>query len=693
MENRKIKIHRGLKFLCISLFIFNTKIYSQNDSVQLKEVVISSYLGDRPVLRLPASAALIDSSQMSRQSQQSLVPVLNTVPGIRMEERSPGSYRLSIRGSLIRSPFGVRNTKIYLDEFPLTNAGGDSYLNLIDMNSISSIEVLKGPDGSLFGANSGGVVRISPFNKYYDSTYVRLGLGAGSYGLFQQNINAQIKQKKDVITVNEAWQRSDGYRQNSAMDRKFLQLTDRINYNKKGQLRLYFFYSDLKYETPGGLTLAQFNEDPKQARPATKVVPGAVEQQASIRNRTFFGGVTHEMKINTHLKHVISIFGSQTIFENPFITNYEIRDEGNAGARTWFELTNNEAAKVQLKWNIGGEIQEMQSRTSNYGNRKGKKDTVQAIDELEVRQGFAFTRLVADFKNKWIVEFSLSYNANRLLFTREQPIQTSQNKKQLDPEFMPRVATSYIINNFIALRGIISRGYSPPTLQEIRSSDNRVNTSLQAESGWNYEIGFRLRDKKSIVYWDVSAFYYELHQAIVKRVNEQGQDYFVNAGTTYQPGIESLLRLEIIKARSEKFIRGMQLSNAYTFNLFQFGNYQTDVANYSGNELTGVPRYVSVTGLTINFPLNFYFFGQHNYTARIPLNDLNSEYASEYNLVQLKAGWRFTGKKKFVLDVSAGVDNLLDKKYSLGNDLNAVGNRYYNAAMPRNYFARLVVGF
>ena len=109
--------------------------------------------------------------------------------------------------------------------------------------------------------------------------------------------------------------------------------------------------------------------------------------------------------------------------------------------------------------------------------------------------------------------------------------------------------------------------------------------------------------------------------------------------------------------------------------------------------MTGVPRYVSVTGLTINFPHNFYFFAQHNYTAKIPLNDLNSEYAFKYNLVQLKAGWRCIAKKNFVLDVSAGVDNLLDEKYSLGNDLNAFGNRYYNTAAPRNYFGRLVIGF
>jgi iron complex outermembrane receptor protein len=100
---------------------------------------------------------VLTSRQLNLQPNNSLVSVMNTLPGIRMEERTPGSYRLSIRGSLLRSPFGVRNVKIYFDEIPLTDAGGNTYLNALDVASLHSLEVLKGPDGSLFGANSGGV--------------------------------------------------------------------------------------------------------------------------------------------------------------------------------------------------------------------------------------------------------------------------------------------------------------------------------------------------------------------------------------------------------------------------------------------------------------------------------------------------------------------------------------------------------
>ncbi|MEO6630863.1 MAG: Plug domain-containing protein, partial [Mucilaginibacter sp.] len=129
------------------------------DTLMITEpVTIHGYLSPIFLPNVPASVSYIGKAQLSLQPDNSFISVLNTVPGVRAEERSPGSYRLSIRGSLLRSPFGIRNVKIYYDEIPLTDAGGNTYLNSLDFNSINHIEILKGPDGSLFGANSGGVV-------------------------------------------------------------------------------------------------------------------------------------------------------------------------------------------------------------------------------------------------------------------------------------------------------------------------------------------------------------------------------------------------------------------------------------------------------------------------------------------------------------------------------------------------------
>ncbi|RYY28589.1 MAG: Plug domain-containing protein, partial [Sphingobacteriaceae bacterium] len=101
------------------LLCFKLASAQQTDSLKkLPEVVIKAYLSQQPLLTVPAAVGTVNYQQLQIQPDFSLVPAVNTIPGVRMEERSPGSYRLSIRGSLLRSPFGVRNVKFYMDEFP-----------------------------------------------------------------------------------------------------------------------------------------------------------------------------------------------------------------------------------------------------------------------------------------------------------------------------------------------------------------------------------------------------------------------------------------------------------------------------------------------------------------------------------------------------------------------------------------------
>ena len=218
-----------------------------------------------------------------------------------------------------------------------------------------------------------------------------------------------------------------------------------------------------------------------------------------------------------------------------------------------------------------------------------------------------------------------------------------------------------------------------------------INPNLQAEDGWTYETGFRLRNADESMFLDASVFYYRLQNAIVGRFNADETEYYVNAGGTSQPGIELYFTDWIIRQNKVDFIRGLQVNESVTLNKFTFTDYHDATTNYSGNQLTGVPGQVFITGVQVKFPAHLYVFAQHNYTARIPLNDGNTTFANHYNLVQLKAGWECNLNNKSRFGIYAGVDNLLNEKYSLGNDLNAVGNRYYNASAPRNYYVGLNV--
>src|SRR5690606_2700656 len=182
---------------------------------------------------------------------------------------SPGSYRLSIRGSSMRSPFGIRNVKVYWNDLPFTDPGGNTYLNLLDNNSIQSTEVIKGPGSSLYGAGTGGVLLLknnSPLN-----SGVELSALAGSYGLMRYAVNASVSSKQSDLRINYVKQKSDGYRNHTEMERDVIQATTNFYVSEESTLSAHVLYSDLFYKTPGGLTKQQFEENPKQARPPAEI--------------------------------------------------------------------------------------------------------------------------------------------------------------------------------------------------------------------------------------------------------------------------------------------------------------------------------------------------------------------------------------------------------------------------------------
>ena len=662
-------------------------IYHQLQAVEIKP------FSQEAQLRLLSSESIITAKDLGKQSSYSLLPALNTVPGVRMEERSPGSYRLSIRGSLLRSPFGVRNVKIYLGDLPFTDAGGNTYLNSLDIGNLNSLRILKGPQASVFGANTGGVLLIDPVYKSEDSLKVIASLSAGSFALLHQNFLVQQRGQNSLFTFSQGYQRSDGYRANSGLQRVYGQLSETWTYHPKSQLRVLALVSDLSYQTPGGLTWQQFEVDPKEARPATATLPGAQTQKAGVRDQLFFGGITNEIALNQRMRNVFSVFGTYNDFKNPFITNYEQRLEKTIGARTYLDGDIGKGKYVSAKWDVGGEWQQTNSAISNFGNRAGVKDTVQAADQLNAQQAFVFGRFLTDIGQRVLIETSLSYNYFTYYYKNEYPSHTSAfGHKKFNPQPMPRLAGSYKITENLSWRASVSRGYSPPTLDEVRSSNNVVNTALQSETAWSYETGIRIRDRRDYCWIDVCGFYYQLKNAIVERINSNGTDYFINAGGTNQPGLEVQAAIWLLKPTSRGVIRGLQLKGNLTHNQFTFSNYKADNTNYSGHPVTGVPAYTSTESLYLQFPFDLSLYGQYYYSSSISVNDANTARAKPYHLLQLKAEWKKT-IKQMDLYFFAGADNLLNQVYSLGNDLNALGGRYYNAAPPRNYYAGVKTEF
>jgi iron complex outermembrane recepter protein len=652
---------------------------SSKTIASLEEVVVQAFHSKTAWKQLPASIAILQKSEFRNSPLPSFVPVFNTVSGVRMEERSPGSYRLSIRGSLLRSPFGVRNIKVYWNGLPLTDGGGNTYLNLIDLSQVTGAEILKGPVAAAYGAGTGGAVLLKTEASEYESDGHHLsgGLSGGSYGLFQQQAGWEYQSSSFTSKVQQVHLQSDGYRQQSRMRRDGLNW--HASWQKKKQVwRVLALYTDLFYQTPGGINEVQFTMNPQQARQPAGILPGAVQQQTAIHNKTAYAGVHHEWKMNEKSSLRSFVNGSLTAFKNPFITNFEERAEDNAGAGTQWQYKRGNDLH-QLQWNTGIEWQYQFASIDNFGNRRGVKDTLQYSDRVYASQWFAFTQVQYRFHHKWMLQAGISSNEQLYRYKRLGTMPMVYTTKTIRSVITPRIALSYQFTPAITAYALAAKGFSAPTLAEFRPSDGNFYGDLNAETGWNFEIGWKGYLFYDQLQFDVSWYRFRLNNAIVRRNSASGAEYFVNAGSTIQQGLEAMLKAKLISGKTMG-IKNVYLTSSFSYQPYRFENYRQGNTVFDGNPLTGVPRYIWVTGVQVETVGGWYLHTSINATAAVSLNDANDARAKPYQLLQGRTGYRKNGFEIFL-----SMDNGLNQVYSLGNDINAVGRRYYNAAASRNF--------
>ncbi|HEX8040211.1 MAG TPA: TonB-dependent receptor [Chryseosolibacter sp.] len=650
-----------------------------DSSKLLQEVVIEAYETNRQLGEVPASVGFLKTQDLRRFSNTSILPAVNLIPGVRMEERSPGSYRFSIRGSSLRSPFGVRNVKAYWNGLPFTDGGGNTYLNLLDFNAIGTLEIIKGPGGSLYGAGTGGVLLIKSPQVKGD----QIGASAvfGSYGLQRYLLSGQFRNEGVSANVQFAHHQSEGYREQTSLRRDALNADVNIRVGEKGTLSPTLIFSDLSYGTPGALNKTQYDADPHQAR------PGAVDLKAAVRNQTVFGGMVYDQEWNNQWSTTGGLYGGFSAYRNPTIRNYEERDETNLGLRTAtvFRLPEHERLPGG-KISFGGEYQYFASPIGVFGNIAGRRDTVQVRDELSSKGGLVFAQGDIVFPGKFFLTAGASVNFLKYGFIRVEPLPRVEQHRNFDVVLSPRVALLKKFSEAIAVYASYSDGFSPPTLAEVRPSTNTFNNNLKAESGNSLELGARGSAIRRKLSYDLVVYDFRLRNTIVVQHAADGADYFVNAGKTSQRGVEAYASFDFAEEGGAVF--PFKLWASYAYQHYRFKEYAVDDQVFSGNALTGIAPTVFSGGLdltrrTVTANLTV------NYVDRIPLNDANTAFAESYVLLGVRAGWHATLGDGHRLEVFAGIDNALDEKYSLGNDLNAFGGRFYNAAMPRNYYGGL----
>jgi iron complex outermembrane receptor protein len=438
-------------------------------------------------------------------------------------------------------------------------------------------------------------------------------------------------------------------------------------------------------------------KDPRADRPNT-TIPGATQQNAGIYAQTWYAGLTNRYAAGKDWYNSTSVLVSGTHFDNPFLTDYEQRRELTLDALTrWLYRVEN--------WRVifGAEYQYTRSFIHDWGNDHGNPDTTQSNNRLQAFQFNPYAQVNWNPAPALLLQAGLSANTFQYHYLPLYGPNTALGVQDIDfhLQVMPRLSLQYTLGEGFVY-GTLSRGYSPPTIAQIFPGTALLYNQLQPEQGWNTEVGVKRYFLETRLQGGLSLYDFRMQQSIVPRYDSAGHAYYVNAGGTDQKGLEASVNALLIGWESEngrsvrlsQWVQYLRVFASYALQDYHFRDYMEGAQSYSGNPLTGVPRNVLVGGVDVRVRWGLYLDATGTYTSSIPLNDADTAHAAAYSLVQVKVGWTYPlgwNRRSPELNVYVGVDNLLNQVYSLGDDLNAAGGRYYNPSPARNWFAGVAV--
>ena len=141
-------------------------------STTVQEVIVTAEKKPEAVKDVPMSITAVPQAQLEKLQAQDFADYVKLVPGLNIEGDSPGTERLSLRGL---NAGGVASTvAVYVDETPVGSSSGLVDGAVVAANydpyDMNRIEVLRGPQGTLYGSNTeGGLLKFvtnAPVNHY-----------------------------------------------------------------------------------------------------------------------------------------------------------------------------------------------------------------------------------------------------------------------------------------------------------------------------------------------------------------------------------------------------------------------------------------------------------------------------------------------------------------------------------------------
>lgn len=671
-------------------------IQLEPSTVSLNEVRVSAYNGNKTRKETAGSVALVTGDQIRSGNGVSLQSAFNHVPGVRMDQSTLSEARISIRGNGVRSAFGIRNVKIYLNDIPVTEPDGTTRIESLDVNNIGQAEIIKGPASSIYGGGTGGVINFRLQRSPYQEQSIEASGLAGSYGLVRLATTYRHGGDKVNSYASYGWQQFDGFRLHSKDMRRFLSGNFQFFPSDRQSITFLVSRSTQHAQIPGSLSAAQVEADPTQAN-----LSNLDKQAGRYQNWTRIG-VGQQYRLSDKLSNASSVFTYFYDLDHPLPFAYLRSYYQSFGGRTRFQYTPG-FDSFPTTFTVGLEFNQANSRGTRYVNNQGREGQLTSDTDIENRVYSLFYQSETAIGPNTHLAFGLSYNGLNY-DVRDYLYPEQSGVKKFKAQASPRLALSHHFSEALSLHGSVSSGFSPPSGAEIRNIDGSINRDLQAEKAVNYEINAKGNLLRSRLAYDLALYRMDMTGELIAQSVAQGITIYNNSGETSRNGLELALSYLAIDEAAGLPVTLLRPFASVAYSDFTFEDYKIRDASgainsvYDGNQLTGIAPWVVSAGLQMETRMGVYFSGSYFFNDRLPLNDANSDFHDSYQIFDAKLGLKRNISRFFAVDVYTGLNNIGNERYSSITSLNAVafGNGtppYFNPSPERNFYAGLNIKY
>lgn len=652
----------------------------------LDPIEVTAPAPGRDLMRTPAAVSAVEAPDL-RQGRQGLQldESLSRIPGVLFQNRynHAQNLRISIRGFGARAPFGVRGIRLRVDGLPETLPDGQSQVDAIDLESISRVEVIRGPAAAVYGNAAGGVVDIQTADRIESGHGLDLRIQGGSDGFNRYGLRGAM--------AGEAWRghfsawqlEHDGYREQSETRKRMLHA--RLYHERTAGRSLTALLTALDQpfgKDPGGLTQAELTGDKRMAAPNALTLDAGqqVRQQRIglvLRDELVLPG-----ELSAYVFYTRREFEQQLPFPGASLIEFD-RDFYGAGAGYADHAM---FIDRPLHYTIGIEVHRQRDDRQRFRVNGSGDTTAQLQDALESATASGIHGQV-DYAVAPRLDLALGARIDRIRFSiddRVTPTGLASGSRSYDEfSFMAGIGWQWLPVH--RLYANVGSAFETPTFTEFRDPnvpEQGFDPALEPQRALNAEVGIKGLFAPQLRY-DLALFSIRTKDEIVQVASDPNR--FANAARTQREGLELGLEYRI----DEEWA----ISGAYTASRLRFDRFtDVDGTDLRGNRLPGLPDHALFGEIAWRSAGGPWVTADMIMISSRYADNENAAEVAGHTVVNLRAG-REIDFDTWLLELFVAVNNATDREWIGNLRVNAAGGRYFEPAPGRNWYAGLGARF